>query len=1247
MENCGQTNYNVQNLTFIRNNSYAQKIAFDKGQNCFFMMDYYNLLKERELDDKTDGYMVLAGERKGEENAVAKRVMGIYTKREEENCEKHVFEAASQQVDTTTETPFLGIIQVYITDYLCMKNSRQDVQHIVIDDYLEAYKEKIKECIEPVLEGDAYQIYRTITSEDFCVVIRTSKFRRIYDAALKIMGLKSEPAKKRIFFTYTNIGIELKGKEKNENGDITHFLGLHESVREKNGDINFVLRFRIENEALEEILALKSLQQNTEEDTQPVVIEDVNGMIGRYDLVVRLDMDEFMEIYPFLCLNITGYEILHSDEADFKSPLIGKLVEKMKQRIIQTINTRVIMKMYTIKECLESKHAASLLDKQDIERINDRRTNGTKLYNMFKNEYGTKFLTEKYRYDELIRMLDSLMNSYENLAYEIDTHLNWFICSQYLEELFESMITYMKHMRENQMQEAIDKFLNEFQAFVSAFDVFLRLLQGINQNTIQAPRYDISAPVDGQKFLIAYSEFIDSIHEAYRIDEWEPKGDSVCREKRRKEKTIIYPDLTIKNLELMEVFDYDRLNKPEEENTKTKLLICKIPMFEYFQRPYDLIPLVSHEICHHMLITDREKRNRYLIERIFKGVAAEAVHEIQNRFVKNGYKNRKDALTKVMSDSLSDILIKDFKHVNESWKQYVFRHLTKEIHGYIGSYFEDDGKKRNGQYDVYITKSNVKVYEKLFSELYENDESELQDFHKLIKEISDTEAKRNTINKELVKLAEIKENGNAGAEKNTVNKELEKLFEKIKKEINDLSDARYDINKKLEELTVKLLRCANKQTIKYKMDEEDEEDKEDKKAPIKLKDLLANDGLKLDYYLLWWKKYNESEILAGSHITEIEKKQLIKNYLDTVKSIFALYTDSMSVQKDKVEQQRENFADAFAIEAKRQFEKFLNEDEYYYIYDEEKLERAEFWEFKKTGNAKKHYIEAMDCIEPKKINDVIDFEIKFYREACADAAMCRWLGLNSFGYFRMSITLGLRMQGYMEQMQPGGLQRGRLVTVLAVLAKQENPDCVREKGEWTEIDLSGLQNTIWKYIEDAMSCAKERVKTAMDNDKLDEKQSVTVRDDFFAKLELTVQKIENYVLQNRKIGWKESLLDRLFKDQLDIEGVHLKYLQKEGNIFKRLYEMLDAYGRVQKNNILHVETKVLKHITGVYENMTAGKELHSVVKEVVNFYNDPCSEKKTNAQKMVDMLQFVQDYYYRNRIDKAEEELWEPGMQKA
>lgn len=131
MENDRKTNYNVHNLTFIRNNSYPQRINFDKEHNCFFMMDYYNLLKERKLRDQIEGYTVLVGGYKDENNAVAKRIMGVYSELEEDFQDEQVFQTAAAEQSTTSAHPFLGIIQVYITDYMWKKIINQCVHQVL------------------------------------------------------------------------------------------------------------------------------------------------------------------------------------------------------------------------------------------------------------------------------------------------------------------------------------------------------------------------------------------------------------------------------------------------------------------------------------------------------------------------------------------------------------------------------------------------------------------------------------------------------------------------------------------------------------------------------------------------------------------------------------------------------------------------------------------------------------------------------------------------------------------------------------------------------------------------------------------------------------------------------------------------------------------------------------------------------------------------------------------------------------
>ena len=1100
MENDRKTNYNVHNLTFIRNNSYPQRINFDKEHNCFFMMDYYNLLKERKLRDQIEGYTVLVGGYKDENNAVAKRIMGVYSELEEDFQDEQVFQTAAAEQSTTSAHPFLGIIQVYITDYMWKKNNKS-MRASGIDDYLESYKEQIVHCLKSVLDThDFVHIYRTITSEDFCIIIRTAKVRKIYQAALQIMGIKNAQ-QKRVFFTYTNIGIEcVKSGEENNPDYPLHFLPLHKSVRDNNGDANFVLRFRIEIEALEEIQALEFQQKNQDETAGQVVIEAVNGMVGRYDLVIKLEMSEFMEIYPYLCLNIAGYKIMTADLEKIKSPLAKIVAEKMDIGIIQTINTRIIMDIYAKKKSTNA-NAVSSLDIQDTNGIKKRTEKVMNLYNEFKNKHDIRFFADKYRYVELTRMLDTLIFSYENLAYEIDTHINWFICSQYLENFFQSMISYMDSLRHISELRGIDKFLNEFQAFVSAFDIYLRLLQGINQNTIQSPRYDISAPIDGQKFIMAYGEFIDSVHEEYRNDEWDKKGKNACCEKRRVENTIIYPDLTVKNLELMEVFNYDKVKNIKETDEKPAILLCKIPMFEYFERPYDLIPLILHEIGHHMLILKRDIRNKFLVKRIFKLIAEAAVQEVQSRFVKNGYGNRADALTKAIIESLAEALTESFEEKCPNYDQYVFLHLKQRITSFVFRYFEDDEYRQNNR----STQETInEQFEILISELYEDDTVVINEYRNINSEKKGSE-KHN-------KMKTLSEHRNIDSE--------EKEFEK---------------HDKMKAFVEKLLSWINDLTIKDTQ-------------PIVLEELrIFNSQEELDHYLLCWAQKHETEILKMELGNAEEKKQLIKNYLELVKRTYLLYEDDFRIRKNRAENYRENLAKKLARKAKMQYENFLNEDQYYYIYDQDKMKKAAFWELKKTDRSEKRFMEAMECIDSAIIMRAIQFSLTNYREVCADLIMCKWLGLSSFGYFRQAVALAPRMQGYAGQIEHGAMHFERIRTVLAVLASIERSDIKTQKGfKIKEIDLSKLQKNIWEYIKKTVICAKERIWTSMKlDDSLDIEDAQKKLSQFFEKVSEHIQVLEEQVIENKKIVWEESIWDRFYKKDSEFEEIFCFFIKKQ------------------------------------------------------------------------------------------------------
>lgn len=70
---------------------------------------------------------------------------------------------------------------------------------------------------------------------------------------------------------------------------------------------------------------------------------------------------------------------------------------------------------------------------------------------------------------------------------------------------------------------------------------------------------------------------------------------------------------------------------------------------------------------------------------------------------------------------------------------------------------------------------------------------------------------------------------------------------------------------------------------------------------------------------------------------------------------------------------------------------------------------------------------------------------------------------------------------------------------------------------------------------------------------------------------------------------------------------------------------------------MQAEEEILEHLVQVYNGIEC-PEIHPIVREVVDFYNNPRSEAVGNFEKMKGMLQFVQDYYYYNRFRKMREE---------
>lgn len=1189
-----KSNYHIEgiyNLTLERNNSHTSRLNFAGAEQVFFMLDYFNFLYVKHLENARDGYKMFCGIDNSDDMAAARKIMGIYALTQDNEEVKNLFQCGEREQGKTSETPFLGIVQINIIEF--ENETGEQIELGDVEDQLFKYRRKIEECLERRLDGRGeFQVFHTITSEDFCAVIRTADVSKIYEAVTGLMEIKSGKNGKRIFFTYTNVGVECIKKlaENSERGN-KEFLHLNDNVITINNNIQFAIRFRMEKSVLDEIRRMEHC------DAENYNVEAVNGLFGRYDLVARINIHEFNEIYPYLCRNKAGYPIETLNIAESSSPLVTEIVKGMKEGTIKAINTRVLMELpkSAVEKNTEEKESNALpwFDAGIGSKIEERSNRVSDKFLNLQNTYGNRFVFYRYKYADLCNMLERMISSYKNLAYELDTHTNWFICNQYLEIVFENIEQYMQGVQPYDSR-AMEKFIDEFQNFIYAFGEFVRILQDNNQHTIQAPRYDVVTPIDGQKFLLAYGEYMEHMHEEYCNVEWQKAdSNSVCKEKRKNARVIIYPKASGKNIEMMEVIQYDPETREKKKYETPSMLLCMIPMFEYFERTYDLIPLISHEICHHMLVLDREIRNGFLIEMLFREISKIISYYIQAKACAGKYVTEYDSITELLGECLTEVLVEDYKKTDgKKWVDYVSSHITQSVYGYMENFLrEEEGTDRFGMGNI-PWENIVKRFHDIAKEIYVEDEA----FEKYLKELDGCGGRRN-----------------GGEPVDPVKRAMavREVYYFLLGEINKL-------------LPEEAYRITKDQ-------------------------LYAKNHLDLDDFLVgWYENYAKNNASKDNEKKVLEEQEL-KHYVDLVRRLQISYNDAIDWEDDLNAKNLDRIAGAFAERVEAKFREEFLEGRKFCIYSQDRMERVTYWELLRPERARQNYREILAEISLSQVKKAIDHTFTLYRESCADIIMCKWLKFDSFGYFRMAVTLSERMDGYREEIAESGLFRRRLIAVLAVLLEAEEISCSEVREGVKAFPVDALWGKIDEYINAEISHAKkhtlERIKREYRNRSSDMEELEKIHERFFKVLEEQMEAAKKMICAGKSISWKGGIWDDMFKEDSRFFGKINKeeskilrpLFQKEVNLYRRVFLIMEAFGSIKENNEIRLEADVLKHLKQIYNGMQC-REVHPVVQKVVHFYNTPDSETLTNYEKMKGMLRFVQDYYYYNRFRKMQEE---------
>lgn len=601
-------NYSMHVLELVRNNGVSENMAENSDKRtgnstAFFMFDYFDVLYHRELtgDDKWYmNYFTIQDYFKNDKDyKVSYKTLSLYQHKERETSKPFRFKR-----EKFSTNPFLGIIQISLCKE-CYEN--KEISNINIDEFLTDCENKILELVDGAINKNKIikQMYRSSTTGDFCLVLRTDSVNKIYKIALLLNDTQNHPQKGLKLLTYTSVGLKSQlNIDKNGN-----YVSFDQKFINEHQDMKFALRFSADQK-LENHL-IKYLKEK--EAAGDKLLESLKGLFGRYDYLLNISLEEFAHIYPMLCEKKLGMDLKPAIEYNENSM---DLKEILYYSDIRNINERILVELQQLEN---SQEVYPLSTKE--KRKNPILTTNEILYKEIKKleRYRCFFQKEHRAFQDLYRGTLEIYKSFSPVGMEKDAYVNWRIFHRDMRILCGCIENRLKYCKSNKISE-IDKeiirenILKNWRVNLQAINQYTRLVQNVNYQTYQSPIYEIQTQIDTEKAMVAYREAMEHHMTVYAQKEKNKKEDVIY--------PIIYPDLAVDKVEIQAPFSDEKKGDVERE------IVCTVPSFEYFGRLYDLLPWILHETSHHIRVTDRKLRNEFITKYVFQNVFEKVMYDI-------------------------------------------------------------------------------------------------------------------------------------------------------------------------------------------------------------------------------------------------------------------------------------------------------------------------------------------------------------------------------------------------------------------------------------------------------------------------------------------------------------------------------------------------------------------------------------------------------------------------------------------
>lgn len=671
-----QKKYSTHVLELIRNNGVFHEKKDDDSSisRTFLMFDYFDVLLYKKLDEKDKDYInyFSIGDTFNDDAdyKVSYKTLSLYCHTEAENINPFLLE----RENGGGEVPFLGLIQIS----LCNENfTKEKCESNSIDKFLRKCEDEILDMVE---QADAVkkdpllvkQLYRSSTTGDFCLAVRTDLVETIYGIALALSDSQSNPDKSLKVLTYTNVGIECRI------GSDNRYETLGKDFVNKNRHMCFALRFSADLE----LMAILKKYQSSKKGVELEIFENFKGLLGRYDYLLRVSMEEFANVYPVLCEKKIGF--LGQEEEGYDENM-AELKDILRYPQIRNINERVLVELNGLGIDRTTKK-----EKQN-DYLEEVLTKNRKIFyqiRALKKRWKPYFSEEERAFRDLFRGMEQIYKTYSALGMEKEAYINWLMFCQDIDILCECINRCMEKYEEYSREEEWDerqrrvyrsRLLKDWRISIQAVNQYTRLVQNINYQTYQSPIYELQTQIDTEKVIVAYREAMRSFINCYIKNK--PDGTDGTDD-RADIIPMIYPDLSKDKVEVTAPFT----GKKKGKSWVKREIICMVPSFEYFGRLYDLLPWILHESSHHLRILLRERRNKFLIEYVFSYIFRIVAEASLPKLSNDKWYISAGKAEQILIDKMKEETEKDFKKL-EGFEDFGFERILSEIDRYLKKMF--------------------------------------------------------------------------------------------------------------------------------------------------------------------------------------------------------------------------------------------------------------------------------------------------------------------------------------------------------------------------------------------------------------------------------------------------------------------------------------------------------------------------------------------------------------------------------